>query len=148
MKKIIIGLVLGSVLLVNTAFAANNDNVNEKVAAAFKHEFVQAKEVSWSKADNYFKAVFKLNEDVLTAYFSEDGELMGVIRNLLSTELPIGLQTSLRKSYNGYWISDLFEYAKQDSSGYFITIENAGERITLQATDGRNWTVYQKSKKQ
>ena len=148
MKKVIAGLVLGSILLVNTAFAANKDDVNGKVAAAFKQEFVQAKEVSWTKTNDYFRAIFKMNDDVLTAYFSEDGELMGVTRNLLSTELPIGLQTSLRKSYDGYWISDLFEYNKQDNSGYYITLENASEVITLQATDGRTWSVYKKTKKQ
>jgi hypothetical protein len=148
MKKLIAGLVLGSVLLVNTAFAANTDNVNEKVAAAFKHEFVQAKEVSWSKSDNGYRAIFRMNEDILTAFFSEDGILMGVTRNLLSTELPIGLQTSLHKSYDGYWISGLFEYSKQDDSGYLVTLENADEVITLQATDGRNWSVYRKTKKQ
>src|SRR5690349_5892255 len=124
MKKVIAGLILGSMILVNSAFANTNDNINEKVAAAFKHEFVQAKEVSWQKTDNYFKAVFKLNDDILTAYFSQDGEMMGVVRNLLSTELPINLQTSLKKDFTGYWITDLFEFAKKDASGYYITIEN------------------------
>jgi hypothetical protein len=147
MKKIIAGLVLGSVLLMNTAFAGNNENVNEKVAAAFKHEFVEAKEVTWEKADNYYKAVFKLNDDVLTAYFSTSGELMGVVRNLLSTDLPIGLQTSLKRDYEGYWITDLFEYARKDASGYFVTIENADQRLTLQSSDGRNWSTYVRSKK-
>jgi len=147
MKKIIAGLVLGSMLLVNTAFANANDNVNEKVAAAFKHEFVQAKEVSWQKTDNYFRAVFKLNDDILTAYFSEEGDLMGVVRNLLSTELPINLQTSLKREYAAYWITDLFEFAKKDVSGYFITLENADQRITLQSNDGRTWNSYLRTKK-
>jgi len=147
MKKVIAGLVLGSILLVNTAFANTNDNVNEKVAAAFKHEFVQATDVSWQKADSYYRAIFKLNEDILTAYFSVDGDLMGVTRNLLSTELPINLQTSLKRDYADYWITDLFEYAKKETSGYFVTVENADQRITLQSADGRNWSVYLRSKK-
>jgi len=147
MKKVIAGLVLGSMLLVNTAFANGNENVNDKVAAAFKHEFVQAKEVSWEKTDNYFRAIFKLNDDVLTAYFSEEGELMGVVRNLLSSELPINLQTSLKRDYAGYWITDLFEFAKKEASGYFITLENADQRVTLQSSDGRNWSSYLRTKK-
>jgi len=147
MKKVIAGLVLGSMLLVNTAFANGNDNVNEKVAAAFKHEFVQATEVSWQKTDNYFRAVFKLNDDILTAYFSPEGELMGVVRNLLSSELPINLQTSLKRDYAGYWITDLFEFAKKDTSGYFITLENADQRVTLQSSDGRIWSSYLRTKK-
>lgn len=147
MKKLIAGLVLGSMLLVNSAFANSNDNVTEKVAAAFKHEFVQAKEVSWQKTDNYFRAVFKLNDDILTAYFSEEGDLMGVVRNLLSTELPINLQTSLKRDYASYWITDLFEFAKKDASGYFVTLENADQRITMQSSDGRTWNTYLRVKK-
>jgi len=147
MKKVIAGLILGCIILVNSAFANTNDNVTEKVAAAFKHEFVQAKEVNWQKADTYFKAVFKLNEDILTAYFSVEGELMGVTRNLLSTELPINLQTSLKRDYADYWITDLFEYAKKETSGYYVTVENGDQRITLQSNDGRNWTNYLRTKK-
>jgi len=147
MKKILAGLVLGSILLVNSAFANTNDNVTEKVASAFKQEFVQAKEVSWEKTDNSFKATFKLNDDMLTAYFSPDGELMGVVRNLLSTELPINLQISLKKDYANYWVTDLFEYARKDASGYFITLENADQRITMRSGDGLSWSTYLRVKK-
>jgi hypothetical protein len=147
MKKVIAGLLLGTILFVNSAFAHKSETVNEKVQAAFKQEFVQAKEVSWNRTENYFKAVFKMNENILTAYYTEDGELMGVIRNLLSTELPINLQTSLKKEYSGYWITDLFEFAKQDTSGYYITIENAGQVITLQSNDNFTWSTFRKVKK-
>lgn len=147
MKKAIVGLVLGAVLLVNSAFARKSETVNEKVQSAFKQEFVQAKEVNWVRTNTYFKAVFKMNDDVLTAFYTEDGEMMGVTRNLLSTELPINLQTSLKKEYNGYWVTDLFEFARPDASGYFITIENADQSITLQSNDGSNWSTYRKVKK-
>jgi hypothetical protein len=148
MKKIIVGLMLGAVLLVNSAFAKNNnENVNDKVEASFKQEFVLAKEVNWQKSDNYFKAVFKMNDDILTAFFAEDGEFLGVTRNLLSTELPIGLQTSLKKEYGAYWVSGLFEVAKNESSTYFITVENADQRITLQSTNSSSWSTYSKTKK-
>lgn len=147
MKKIMVGLVLGAVLLVNSAFAHKSETVNEKVQSAFKQEFVQAKEVNWVRTNSYFKAIFKMNDDVLTAFYTEDGEMMGVTRNLLSTELPISLQTSLRKEYNGYWVTDLFEFARPDVSGYYITIANADQSITLQSSDGSSWSIFRKVKK-
>jgi hypothetical protein len=149
MKKLIVGLMLGAILLVNTAFAntGKKANVNDRVEAAFRQEFVQAKEVSWQKSENFFKAVFKMNDDILTAYFTEEGEFIGVTRNLLSTELPISLQTSLKKDYNAYWVTELFEYAKDYSSTYYITIENADQKVTLQSVNGGNWTTYLKVKK-
>jgi hypothetical protein len=147
MKKIIAGLALATVLLVNTAFARKSDAVNEKVESAFKQEFAQAKEVNWSRTVDYVKAVFTMNNSVITAYYTEDGDLVAVVRNLLSTELPIYLQTSLKKEYGDYWITDLFEFARPDATGYFVTVENADQVITLQSVDGTVWSTYRKVKK-
>ncbi len=141
------GLVLATVMFVNSAFAYKSETVNEKVQTAFNREFIQAKEVNWNRTDDYFKAVFKMNDIVLSAYYTEDGELMGIMRNLLSTELPINLQTSLKKEYSEYWISDLFEFARQDATGYFVKVENADQVVTLQSADGFNWSVFRKVKK-
>jgi len=147
MKKLITAVVLSTVLLVNAAFANKTENVNYKVENAFNTEFNRAKEVSWQKTDNFYRASFKMNDEVMTAYFTPDGELMGVIRNLLSTQLPINLQTSLKKEYDGYWITELFECAKSDSDSYFVTLHNADQVVTLQSIDGTSWSVYNKAKK-
>ena len=147
MKKLITAVVLSTVLLVNAAFANKTENVNYKVENAFNTEFNRAKEVSWQKTDNFYRASFKMNDEVMTAYFTPDGELMGVIRNLLSTQLPINLQTSLKKEYDGYWITELFECAKSDSDSYFVTLHNADQVVTLQSIDGTSWSVYNKTKK-
>ncbi len=147
MKKLLAAAVLGSVLLMNTAFANRNDDVNFQVENSFKKEFTQAKEVSWQKTDSYCKAAFKINNEVMTAFFTYEGELMGVVRNILSTQLPINLQASLKKDYGDYWITELFEFAKPDSNGYFITIQNADQSYTLQSVNGSSWTVYSKAKK-
>jgi hypothetical protein len=147
MKKLITAALLSSILLMNAAFANKNENVNMQVEAAFKQEFGQAKEVSWQKTDRYYKAIFKMNNEVVNAYFTHDGELMGIIHNILSTQLPINLQTSLKKEYEGYWITELFEFARPDSNGYYITIQNADEIITLQSTDGSSWSTFSKAKK-
>jgi len=147
MKKLITAILLSSVLLVNAAFANKNENVNYKVENAFKQEFAQAKDVNWQKTDNFYRAGFKMNNEVMTAYFTHDGEFMGVVHNVLSTQLPVNLQASLKKEYDGYWITELFEFAKPDSNGYYITIQNADQVITLQSTDGSSWSTYSKTKK-
>ena len=148
MKKLFTAAVLCSVLLVNTAFANKNENVNTDVESAFKKEFTQAKEVSWQKTDAYYKATFKLNGETVNAYYNTDGSMLGIVHNMLSTQLPINLQTSLKREYENYWITDLFEYSRTDSNGYFITVENADQVITLQSTNGSSWSTYSKSKKQ
>jgi len=147
MKKLMTAIALGLVLMANSAFAGKNENVNYKVENAFKQEFTQAKEVSWEKANNYYRAAFKMNDEIMTAYFTPDGELMGVIHNMLSTQLPVNLQVSLKKEYDGYWITELFELAKTDSHSYFVTLHNADQVVTLQSSDGTTWSVYSKAKK-
>src|SRR4051812_30824906 len=148
MKKLFTAAVLCSVLFVNAAFANKNENVNTDVESAFRKEFTQAKEVSWQKTDAYYKATFKLNGETVNAYYSTDGSMLGIVHNMLSTQLPINLQTSLKREYENYWITDLFEYSRTDSNGYFITVENADQVITLQSTNGSSWSTYSKSKKQ
>lgn len=141
-----IGLVLGAFIITNTAFANNSNNVNDKVQTSFKQEFATAQNVVFSKTNNYIKAAFTLNNQVMEAYYTADGEMIGVSKNLLSTELPIGLQVDLKRDYTDYWISDLFEFATNSNSSYFITVENADQKITLQS-NGNEWVVYKKAKK-
>ena len=53
---------------------------------------------------------------------------------------------SLKKKYEGFWISDLFEASKNDSTNYYITVENADTKIILNSS-GTGWNVYNKIKK-
>jgi hypothetical protein len=146
MKKIMTTLVLAALLLVNSAFANNKETINERVQSAFRQEFSKATETNWSRSDNYYRVEFTLNDNVMTAYYNENAELMGVIKNLLSTELPINLQLSLKKEYGSYWISDLFEFARNGESGYFITVENSDTKLVLQS-EGSDWKIFKKIRK-
>ncbi len=90
---------------------------------------------------------FTLNDQKLFAYYNAEGEFMAVTRFISSFQLPLNLQTSLKKSYRNYWISDLFEMASNEGTNYYVTFENADTKIVLKSTDGSSWSLYQKSKK-
>ncbi|HEX7903340.1 MAG TPA: hypothetical protein VF487_05635 [Chitinophagaceae bacterium] len=145
MKRII--LLLAITISTLSAFARDEEKVSAKVLNAFQTEFTSAKEVNWSAGDNYYKAVFTFNDQHVQAYYSFEGELLGLTRYITSLDLPMHLQTSLKKSYTDYWISDLFEVTKSDSTGYYITLENADSVIIMKATASDNWSVYKKAKK-
>lgn len=148
MRTKILGLVALALVMVTTTFANNiEDNVNRKALSTFSQKFGDAKEVSWSKTEHYYKATFKMNEQVYTAFISEAGEWMGVSRNLLSYQLPINLQSELKKEYGQYWISDLFEFSTEDVTTYYITVENADQKVTLKTVGGSEWSVFKKTKK-
>ena len=143
MKKIIVTLAIAVSSL--TAFAADN-NVNKKVLDAFNTEFATAKEVEWTVGDNYYKATFMYNERYVFAYYNENGELLGMTGYISPLDLPLALQNSLKKNYENYWISDLFEAVKSDETNYYITVENADTKIVLKSS-GNSWSTYSKIKK-
>jgi hypothetical protein len=131
----------------NPMAAAGEEHVNQKVLDAFKTEFSTAKEVEWTVGSNYYMATFTFNEKYVFAYYDKDGELLGLTRYLSPLDLPIALQSNLKKKYADYWISDLFEVAKNDGTAYYITLENADTKIVLKAAGSNDWSVYQKIKK-
>ena len=143
MKKMILTLVIAITTL--SAFA-NDENVNQKVLDAFKTEFTTAKDVEWSVGSNYYKATFNYNGKYVFAYYNENGELLGITRYLSPSDLPLTLQNNLKKNYEGYWVSDLFEASKDDATNYYITLENADTKIVLKSSENR-WDIYSRIKK-
>lgn len=129
-----------------SAFASDVD-VNQKVLSAFNTEFTTAKDVKWSAGDNYYEATFVYNDKFLFAWYSAEGDLLGVSRYISPNDLPLSLQKSLKDNYDGYWISDLFEVAKNDGTSYFVTLENADTKLVLKTTDTYGWSFYKKVKK-
>lgn len=144
MRKII--LMLALTISTISAFASEAE-INAKVLELFKTEFAAAKEVSWSDAGSYYKAEFTFNGQHVNAYYSKEGELLGLARYITSFDLPLSLQASLKKAYTDFWISDLFEKTKGTSTTYYITLENADTQLVLKASAGEGWTVYKKIKK-
>ena len=146
MKKIMMMLAL--VLTIGTSFAFTGEEaVNKQALNAFKKEFAGATEAAWTVGNDFYKVTFSLNDQKLFAYYNIQGEFLAVTRNISSLQLPLSLQTSLKRSYNSYWISDLFEVAKNDGTNYYVTLETADTKIVLKSADGTDWYIYQKSKK-
>ena len=146
MKKIM--KMLEMVLIISTSFAfTGEDAVNKKALNSFKSEFVGATDAAWTSGSNYYQVAFTMNDQKLFAFYNTDGDFMAVTRYISSFQLPLKLQGSLKKSYGNYWITDLFEMAASDETGYYVTLENADTRIVLRSVDGNDWSVYKKSKK-
>lgn len=145
MKKMILSLAIALTTL--SAFAAGEENVNQKVLDAFKNEFNTVREVEWAAGADYYRAAFVYNEKYVFAYYSTEGDLLGITRYISPADLPMNLQISLKKKYNSYWISDLFEVAKNETTSYYITVGDADTKIVLKSTGGSDWSVFKTVKK-
>ena len=122
------------------------DGGNKEIKASFAHDFQNAELVSTETRDNYTKVVFKLNQQVMTAFYSTSGELLAVTRNIVSSQLPVSLLMSFKKHYGEFWITDLFEMSQDAQSSYYLTLENSDTRMTLHS-NGDSWEVYSNVKK-
>jgi hypothetical protein len=144
MKKMI--LVLAIITSTLSAFASD-EKVSKEILSSFNTEFATAQEVTWSVQSDYIRAEFTFNSQRVNAFYSPSGELLGLTRYITSYDLPMFLQASLKKSYNDYWISDLFEVTKDNATSYYITLQNAEGKLVLKGATGEDWTTHKKVKK-
>lgn len=147
MKKSIMIFAMMLMIGFSSVFANNVEGVNEKALKNFKKEFVHAREVNWQVNKAFTKVTFMVNDQVLFAYYSQEGERIALIRNLISSQLPMVLESSLKNSYDRHWISDLFEVVSENEMAYYVTIENAEQKIVLKSVGTTGWLVYKKSHK-
>jgi hypothetical protein len=148
MNKIILSI--ATVLMMGlSAFAAKTDetDVNQLAVRSFHKDFVNAKNVRWEQKTGYVKVEFTMNDQVLYAYYNNDGQMTAVVRNIVSDQLPISLLTSLKRDYTGFWIPDLFEIAADDQTTYYVTLENADKKIVLRSNGIDSWEVYSRTRK-
>lgn len=147
MKRLLFTLAAAFLLIGMSSFRSNDDGVAPAALQSFQSSFKSATEVSWSVSNDHYKANFALNGQYVTAYYAFDGKLMGLTRNISSTQLPISLQASLKKDHDGYWISNLFEMANEEGTSYFITLENADSQVILKGSANEDWYTFRKQRK-
>ena len=145
MKKIVLSLAI-VICGMGAAFAGETE-VDARVLDAFRKDFTTAKEITWTQAAHYYQASFLYHEQYVTAFYTTEGELMGLTRNISPVDLPLALQGDLKRNHADYWISDLFEAATEKGTTYYITLEDADSSIVLKSSNARNWETYKKVKK-
>lgn len=62
-------------------------------------------------------------------------------RNILSSELPVSLQSNIKSTYAGYWITDLTEEGEGKHVKYNLTLENADQVVHLRAGKAAEWEM-------
>lgn len=141
---------------IGSSFAASTDSGkstspagnNDIIIAVFHKEFRTADVMQVEQKKEYTKVTFRLSGVVMFAYYSEDGDLMAVVRNILSTQLPIRLLMDLKQHHSDCWITDLFELDHNGQTVYFASLENSDFKLTLRSADSSNWETYQKENKE
>ncbi|HEY4287197.1 MAG TPA: hypothetical protein VGN00_08865 [Puia sp.] len=145
-KKLAIAVALLLTVGVTSSFANPTDKT-EVIKASFRKDFKKAELMGIEANNSYNKLTFKMNDMVLYAFYSDNGELLAVTRNIKSSQLPIQLLLDLKRDYANYWITDLFEFNGDGSNSYYVTVENADTSITLRANSSDDWHLYSRRNK-
>jgi hypothetical protein len=124
------------------SFASDAPSVAASAISSFNSDFDRATDVQWQHSKSYEKASFLLDNRFMNAYYTPDGELIAVVRNIISEQLPLKLLLELKKNYAGFWISDLFEVVNGSDDQYYVTLENADEKLILKAKAHKSWKQY------
>ena len=148
MKKMIMVLAFIAVAIGNVAFAGTGGGeVDKHIRKAFEKEYAGAVNVTWYVFDDYIKVDFSFGGMQLAGFYSKDGRMLGVARNIYFSSLPLMLQIEQRKNYKDYWITGIYELSNGDGTRYYLTIENADSKIKIGST-GSDWEVVKKYEKQ
>lgn len=145
MKSLFITLTFACTLFVASA-SAGDGIITGVVKQAFKASFQDVKDVKWSEEGGYCIATFAKDDEQLSAYYTQDGNLVVVAKCITSTELPKPLIRSLMEQYEGANIAGVYEMESNNDISYFATIEKNGKRMIVKA-GGKKWQVLGVNKK-
>ena len=145
MKRLVLTLTIALSLISLSSFATDT-KVNPAALKSFNNSFKNATEVNWTVGNDFYKASFTLSGQYVSAYYNAEGKMLALTRNISSTQLPIALQANMKKNYEGFWITDLFEMTNEDGTSYYVTLENADTSVILKSNN-QDWEKFKKQSK-
>jgi hypothetical protein len=91
MKKKSLTVLAAILLAVSATFAGDISPVPPTIVNELHQEFKSASNVAWRTTATFYKASFTVDSHPLEAFFSYDGQLIGVSRKLRIDQLPLSL---------------------------------------------------------
>jgi hypothetical protein len=145
--KLIAAAALILTMSTTRSFAGPDHGISSQLRTALQKDFNKAELVDYASGKDYTRLTLKTNDMIVFAYYSENGDLLAVTRNIKSTQLPLSLLLDLKKNYTGYWITDLFEMSAGSQSSYYMTLENGDTKVNLKSFNNDGWETIRKDKK-
>lgn len=147
MKKIFVSLSLILTAAVSTAFANLVTVPGPGVEEVFKKEFAGAEQVTWSQQENYQKATFILGGHRIVAYFNEENEFAGCIRNILYDQLPLIVTKTFDKKFPGADLLEIREITNSEGTSYLLRVETDNKQFKVKINSDGNIEETEKLKK-
>lgn len=147
MKKVILSLSFLLLAGATVTFAGETPGTEPQVVKSFKKEFSGAEDVKWSEDAGYSKASFILANHRTVAWFAKDGELVGSIRDLFYSQLPLVVIQSLDRRFTEAVMIDIREVVTTEGTRYKFTLEQKGRKYKVSVYADGNIERVEKVKK-
>lgn len=161
MKKIILSTIMFAAITVSAmASGTKKVAVPGLVDGAFRSDFIGAKNVTWSIYKQYYRATFVEGNKQYTAYYTDDGELVGDTYDIAFNKLPATAQRHILEKYGDYKIDETMQYVDEqpdddiyivgspfDDTVYFVALEKDNQQKILEVTSDGNVSDFHENEK-
>ncbi|MCW3117729.1 MAG: hypothetical protein JWM28_1811 [Chitinophagaceae bacterium] len=143
MKKLFVILTILCSIYATSTYAQSKPPV--LVLSSFQSSFDKAANITWSTAKDLYRADFILEDQKISAFFNEDGDLIASSRDVTLLQIPMSLKSNLKKQFRDYEVSSLFEVNKEDGIVYYATLANSKSRLMLESSSSGDWIANKKT---
>ena len=120
MKKQFLSLSLLLTIAAATSFANTKIISGPGVEEVFNSEFTGARDVSWSRQGDYQKATFVLAGHRTIAFYDDNNEFAGCIRDIFFDQLPITVMKAIDKRFAGADFQEVREITNNEGTSYLL----------------------------
>ena len=145
MKKFIL---IAATAFVSLASFANVDPVNGRVLEAFRSSFADAKNVQWKSLDEsgLFQATFNYQNNELSAFYNEEGEMVAIARYINKNNLPIMVTKAIQERFAEHAIQTVIEKIAYGVTSYHVTLASPKSSLLVVVSPSGEINVSKKIK--
>ncbi len=141
MKKLFIAAILVAAIG-TSAFASDAGKVNFRVKNNFEAQFADATNVQWTLTSNYAKASFELNDETVDAFYSLDGEAIGISHKVNLKKLPLKAIQKIRKDYSTYTVVETISFEQDGEKSFYVSLADGNKKQIVQVSVYGNVSPY------
>ena len=131
MKNLIVSLAV----IVTAAFIpalANGTDTDPRAEKIFAQQFAGAQNVKWSRLDDgYLRVTFVLNGIGAESYFDRDAELVGTVRNLFYSQLPLAVLQTIGNRFGEASVIEVKEITNVEGTSYKLVFEQKNKKYRV-----------------
>ncbi len=136
MKRLFCFALVGVFALSAQAFSSSSHIAPHAVRQSFTREFGNVKEVNWSPLkENLTKASFMLDDQEISAFFDNAGDLVATTVSLQKHQLPIKLRIAIDAKLGSVSLSEMYYVEHSSETAYYFNAVKDGQTKTYQAFD-------------